>query len=184
MRISFEGQFYPIFDTHGIKMHKIFNKLYMFLRVGSILLVAFGGIGCDQPLFRNDLEAIRADGELVVITRNSAECYYQGPFGPRGFEYDLVKAFADHLGVQARAIIVDDEAEMVEILLEGKAHIIAAGFPFGRQSARLVTLGPRLYRSFAASRGSTRWSRDKKYQGVITSPPSLDDTQQRSSGNP
>lgn len=104
--------------------------------------MVMGWSGCDQPLFRNDLEAIQAEGELVVITRNSSECYYQGPFGPRGFEYDLAKAFADYLGVQLRALIVDDEAEMVESLLAGKAHIIAAGFPFGRQSARLVALGP------------------------------------------
>jgi membrane-bound lytic murein transglycosylase F len=123
-------------------MLNIINKLYRIFIVVWMLLVAFGGVGCDQPLFRNDLEAIQAEGELVVITRNSPECYYQGPFGPSGFEYDLVTTFADHLGVQTRTIIVEDEAEMVETLLEGKAHIIAAGFPFGRQSARLVALGP------------------------------------------
>ena len=52
-------------------------------------------MGCDQPLLRNDLEAIQARGYLVMATRNNSACYYQGPNGPAGFEYDLVKAFAD-----------------------------------------------------------------------------------------
>jgi membrane-bound lytic murein transglycosylase F len=123
-------------------MRRNINNLNIIIGFGWIVFMICASTGCDQPLFQNDLEAIRAKGELVVITRNSPVCYYQGPFGPRGFEYELVEAFADHLGVQVKTVIIDDEAEMVEGLFKGKAHIIAAGIPFGHQSARLVTLGP------------------------------------------
>jgi membrane-bound lytic murein transglycosylase F len=98
--------------------------------------------GCDAPLIQNDLEGLQSRGELILITRNNAACYYEGPHGPAGFEYDLAKAFADHLGVDLRIRIIEDEAGMIAGLKSGQGDIIAAGFPFGQQSARLLALGP------------------------------------------
>ena len=98
--------------------------------------------GCDQPLTQNDLEALRSRGELVLITRNNSACFYEGPHGAAGFEYELAKAFADHLGVTLRVRIIEEEAEMITALKAGQGDIIAAGFPFGSQSARLLALGP------------------------------------------
>jgi membrane-bound lytic murein transglycosylase F len=97
---------------------------------------------CNQTLVRDDLEAVKARGELVLITRNNSACYYEAAHGPAGFEYELAKAFADHLGVRLRLVIMEDEADMVETLLQGKADLVAAGLPFGRLSARMVALGP------------------------------------------
>lgn len=110
--------------------------------IGVILLIGLWATGCDKPLFSNDLDIVISRGELIVITRNSTTCYYEGANGPTGFEYDLVKAFADHLGVGIRPLIIEDEADMIEALRNGKADIIAAGIPFGRQAARLLALGP------------------------------------------
>jgi membrane-bound lytic murein transglycosylase F len=110
--------------------------------VGVILLIGLWATGCDKPLFSNDLDIIKLRGELIVITRNSTTCYYEGAHGPTGFEYDLVKRFADHLGVGIRPLIIEDEADMIEALRSGKGDIIAAGIPFGQQAARLLALGP------------------------------------------
>lgn len=111
-----------------------------------ILLVALacvaGTTACNNGLVRNDLEVIKSRGELVLITRNNFACYFEAAHGPAGFEYELAKAFADHLGVQLRMKIIEDEAEMIQTLLQDKADLIAAGFPFGRPAARLVALGP------------------------------------------
>lgn len=41
------------------------------------------------------LEQIQKLGVLRVATVNSATTYYLGADGPRGFEYDLIKGFAD-----------------------------------------------------------------------------------------
>ena len=118
------------------------KKTVTYIIFGLILWIGIWFTGCDQPLILNDLEAIKSRGELTVITRNSTTCYYEGPHGPAGFEYDLVQAFADHLGVKIHPLIIEDEADMIEALRDGQADIIAAGIPFGRQSARLLTLGP------------------------------------------
>ncbi len=77
-----------------------------------------------------------------MITRKNSACYYEGSHGPAGFEYDLVKAFADHLGLPLRVRIIEEEADMVAALGEGKGDIIAAGFPFGEQTIRRVAVGP------------------------------------------
>ena len=110
--------------------------------ISALILIELIFLGCDQPLFRNDLEEIKSRGELIFITRNNTTCYYEGPQGPTGFEYDLVKAFADHLGVKLRPLIIEDEADMIQALLSGKADLIAAGIPFGKRSSRLLALGP------------------------------------------
>jgi peptidoglycan lytic transglycosylase F len=110
--------------------------------IGALVLIGLWVTGCDRPLFLNDLEAIKARGELIVITRNNSICYYQGPQGPTGFEYDLAKAFADHLGVALRPLVIEDEADMITALRNGQADLIAAGIPFGRRSTRLLALGP------------------------------------------
>ncbi|WP_121495435.1 membrane-bound lytic murein transglycosylase MltF [Teredinibacter purpureus] len=45
------------------------------------------------------LEKIKATGKLVVISRNGPTTYYEGPNGFTGFEYNIAKKFAQHLGV-------------------------------------------------------------------------------------
>ena len=115
------------------------------LKTWCCLIVTCGLLamsGCEQPLTQNDLEALQSRGELVLITRNNSACYYEGPHGFVGFEYELAKAFADHLGVALRVRIIEEEGEMITALKDGQGDIIAGGFPFGSQSARLLALGP------------------------------------------
>ena len=119
-------------------MHRVYDSWRQVMVLFVILVLT----GCDQPLVQNDLEALLARGELVMITRNNAACYYEGPRGPTGFEYELVRAFADHLGVDLRVKVIEEEADMIAALKAGEGDIIAAGFPFGSQSARLLALGP------------------------------------------
>lgn len=107
-----------------------------------VILCALTHAACNRALVLNDLEAIDAKGELVFITRNNFACFYESAYGYAGFEYELVKAFADHLGVRLRTVIMDDEVDMIEALLAGKADIVGAGLPFGQAAARLVALGP------------------------------------------
>ena len=118
------------------------GKLQLAWRVLIVLGVLIIMAGCDSPLVQNDLEALLSRGELVLITRNNATCYYEGSHGPAGFEYDLTKAFADFLGVGLRVQIVEEEADMISALKAGQGDIIAAGIPFGEQSAQLLSLGP------------------------------------------
>ena len=115
------------------------KQLPVFLLVGIIALIASG---CDQSIFRNDLEAIRARGTIKVVMRNNGTCYYEGAHRSEGFEYDLVKAFADHLGVEPELLVRDSEADMVTELVDGDADLIAANFIAAEDLRRHLTYGP------------------------------------------
>lgn len=142
------GDSEPQVQTSGDPNHeptRLIMRVGKLKKMGCCLIVVCGLLalsGCDYPLMQNDLEALQSRGELVLITRNNSACYYEGPHGPAGFEYDLVKAFADYLGVDLRIRIIDEEADMIAALRAGQGDIIAAGFPFGSQTARLLSLGP------------------------------------------
>ena len=88
------------------------------------------------------LERIKKDGELIVVTRNSPTTYYEGPEGPVGLEYDLAKAFADHLGVEVRFEIPQKFDDVLAVVEQGKAHIAAAGITVLDKRKKRVRFGP------------------------------------------
>ena len=90
---------------------QMIRKTAIWILTGCALFIAVLTAGCDNQLVLNDIEAIKARGELVFVTRNNATCYFEGPHGPTGFEFDLLKAFADHLGVKLRPMIIEEEAD-------------------------------------------------------------------------
>ena len=75
----------------------------------------------------NTLHKIMKAGQITVITRNSAHCYYTYREEPMGFEYELAKAFADHLGVKLSVQIAEDWEGMIPALENGTGAFIAAG---------------------------------------------------------
>src|SRR5690554_4820464 len=73
------------------------------------------------------LEQVLTDGQLRVISRNGATTYYEGPEGLTGFEYSLLKGFADDLGVE---LVIEDEDSfnhMLHKVSAGDHHLAAAG---------------------------------------------------------
>lgn len=84
------------------------------------------------------LERVHALGELRVISRNGPTTYYEGPHGQTGFEYLLLKQFANELGVEL--VIEDQEAldTMLHKVRSGQTHFAAAGLSITDRRRRLV----------------------------------------------
>ena len=119
------------------------SKLWVKLLGLTLLCLGFlSGTGCKQLTPQNELEIIKEKGELRVLIRNNATCYYEGPEGPLGFEYDLVKGFADHLGVKLICAVTHNFKDMIPSLLRGEADLIAAGFTVTEKRQQKVTFGP------------------------------------------
>lgn len=72
------------------------------------------------------LDHILKAGEITVITRNNANCYYLYRDEAMGFEYDLAKAFAGYLGVGLNVQIAENWDDMIPSLMEGTGDFIAA----------------------------------------------------------
>ncbi len=88
------------------------------IAVISLLLLA-----CEQQ----QLGDIKELGSITVITRNGPTTYYENKDGATGFEYELAKLFADHLGVELNIIVVHTLDELFSALDNNQAHLAAAG---------------------------------------------------------
>jgi membrane-bound lytic murein transglycosylase F len=80
------------------------------------------------PNVSRDLDSIKTRGRLIALTDNNSTNYFIYRGEPMGFHYDLLKAFADHLGVTLEIITENDPEKAFDILRQGKADILATGF--------------------------------------------------------
>ena len=97
------------------------------LALAVLLLAGCGDDGASEARTA-ELAEIREAGELVVLTRNAPTTYYIDRDGrPAGPEYDLVAAFADHLGVELRLEVRHEIGTILEDLSAGRADLAAAG---------------------------------------------------------
>lgn len=72
------------------------------------------------------LERVKEDGVLRVTTRNSPATYFQDRNGETGFEYELVKRFADELGVKLEIETADSLDELFDQLGKPSGPVLAA----------------------------------------------------------
>ncbi|TAJ95951.1 MAG: membrane-bound lytic murein transglycosylase MltF [Gammaproteobacteria bacterium] len=75
---------------------------------------------------QSSLDKIRQTGAITVVTRAGPATYYLENAEERGFSFELADRFADHLEVSLNVIVAKSDAEMIEILREGKADFAAA----------------------------------------------------------
>lgn len=104
---------------------KSFSLLLILLLV-MLLLVT----GCRQA---DPLSQVLSKGSLTVAMRNTPSVYYEHREGYAGFEYELVRSFAEHLGVELKIVSVDSEAEMERALLKGEVDMAAGGLGLTRE---------------------------------------------------
>ena len=109
------------------------------MRVLLVITVAALLGTCSTP--PDLLDQILEVGELRVVTRDSPSSYVIGPDGPSGPEFDLVRAFADDLGVALYIESVDSVSEIVPKLLSGKAHMAAAGLSITQSRQEFLNFG-------------------------------------------
>ena len=86
----------------------------------SLLLLVSG----DDRL--TQLEKVKERGSLVMLTRNGASTYYIGPDGPTGPEVELVRQFADYLGVSLEIKAAPAFNQLSGMLESGQGDLIAA----------------------------------------------------------
>jgi membrane-bound lytic murein transglycosylase F len=87
------------------------------------------------------LEQVTQLGELRVVTRDTPTSYFVGPDGPAGPEYDLVRGFAEELGVTLVVETVESISEILPHVNEGKAHMAAAGLSMTDSRREYLSFG-------------------------------------------
>lgn len=147
-------------DNNSMKRHRPSGRLQSL----CVLLLALTLLGCEQkPL----LERIQTHGELLVATRNTPSCYYEGPEGPAGLEYDLVSLFAEELGVKARFVFPDSFADILPAVRSGKVHMAAAGLTITPERRANNTAFSKPYQEITAQLVYRRGTRRPKNLGDL-----------------
>ncbi len=106
----------------------------------AVVATALALVACAPP--STQLEKVKARGELRVLSRQAATTYYEGPAGPTGLEYELLRRFADELGVELVIETPDTLQEILDGVREGRADLAAAGLTVTETRARLVRFAP------------------------------------------
>lgn len=75
-----------------------------------------------------DWSAIRASGQLRMLTISSPATYYLWRGAQLGFEYELVRRFADHHGLDLWVTVAADHEELAAELTAGRGDLVAAGW--------------------------------------------------------
>jgi len=88
----------------------------------SLAVLVISGCSDDERINR-----ILENKKMVVVTRNAPTTYYVGRDGPTGFEYDLVSAFAEDIGVEVEFVVKDSLSDILEMVEKGEADFAAAG---------------------------------------------------------
>ncbi|MDO6562797.1 membrane-bound lytic murein transglycosylase MltF [Amphritea sp. 1_MG-2023] len=108
-----------------MRINSFHIKELLFLLISVSLFLALYLFNEGQ---RTQVESIQKTGILRVVTRNTPTTYYQDNNGkPAGFEYELLKAFADYLDVELELIIPDSFGDILNLVKDRSAHIGAAG---------------------------------------------------------
>ncbi|MCY4626795.1 MAG: transporter substrate-binding domain-containing protein [Acidobacteria bacterium] len=81
----------------------------------------------DSPGVR-DWSAIRASGQLRMLTISSPATYYLWRGAQLGFEYELVRRFADSHGLDLWVTVAADHEELAAELTAGRGDLVAAGW--------------------------------------------------------
>jgi membrane-bound lytic murein transglycosylase F len=111
------------------------------LKFISLLLLSLSFlIACGEAV--PHLEEIRERGELRVLSRYGPTTYYVKDDALAGFEYELVKRFAEQLNVKLKIIVPDNLGDMLKLIEQGKADIAAAGLTITPERQDIIRFGP------------------------------------------
>jgi len=97
-------------------------------RLANEFLISRALIGDDDQKFTDDLDGIRQRGELRVLAERGPASYFVHGGEERGFEYELMKRFADRAGLDLKFVVPPARSDLVPWLLQGKGDVIASGF--------------------------------------------------------
>lgn len=79
-----------------------------------------------EAVYRDDLNGLERRKVLRMITRNSAASYFLWRGEVLGFEYELMKAFAEKNGMRLEIVVPPTREDLLPYLRDGKGDVVAA----------------------------------------------------------
>ncbi len=115
------------------------------------------------------LDKIKENKELNVVFLNAPTTYYIGSDGAQGFEYDLLKAYADHLNVKLKITSANTIKEAIELGKNKNVHIVSASLTKTAQREKEFNFGPSYFEVQEQVICNRSMIRDKKFPRDVES---------------
>ncbi len=80
-----------------------------------------------HPLVTRDLQEIRDEHVLRMITNYNSSGYFIHKGGQAGFDFDLLKKFATEKGITLQVVIPEPGEDMISLLNSGQGDVVAGG---------------------------------------------------------
>lgn len=97
------------------------------------------------PSIERDLAAIQQRDTLVVIAPYNSTTYFLYRAEPMGYEYELLKKFAEEMDVKLRMLVVADRDSMFKLLRAGQGDVVAARLVPAQEDSGIVRFTRPLY---------------------------------------
>ncbi len=88
------------------------------------------------------LDKIKKTKTLNVVLLNSPSTYYIGATSPKGFEYDLLKSYADFIKVDLNITAANTTKEAIELSRNPNIHITSASLAKTKEREKSFNFGP------------------------------------------
>lgn len=111
------------FFAFGWITHTLYNDVYKMIQESTLKKIKKGGV-------------------LNVVLLNSPSTYYIGSDGPKGFEYDLIELYANHLGVKLNITTANTIKEALELSKNPEIHITSASLTKTPEREKQFNFGP------------------------------------------
>jgi membrane-bound lytic murein transglycosylase F len=89
-------------------------------------IVRKSGVRPPPEPVKRDLAQVRERGELVVLAPYNSTTYFVYRGEPFGYEYELLRAFAESQGLRLKMVVVTDPKSLLPLLNSGEGDIAAA----------------------------------------------------------
>ncbi|HLP54315.1 MAG TPA: transporter substrate-binding domain-containing protein [Fluviicola sp.] len=134
--------------------HKAYIKICFSLVLAGVFLLQTSCGSDDEdarkrPLATtdNDLPGILKKGKLRVLAENSSTSYFIYKGKRMGFEYELLREFAEDLGVELEVITVNDLNEITTRLNNDEGDLIACNYAVTRDRQDVINFSRPFYQT-------------------------------------
>lgn len=131
-------------------MLKSFNHKLLHL-FGALFFMLFSIVSCVmekpndeqpenfvRPGVQIDLPEILKKGKLTVLAENSSTTYFIYRGKKMGFEYEILKMFAEELGVELEIKVVKNLDSLIQMLDNGEGDLIACNYTVTKERSRVI----------------------------------------------
>lgn len=92
----------------------------------------------ERPSVKIDLPEILEDGKLTVLAENSSTSYFIYKGKKMGFEYELLRQYAQDLGVELEIKVIKNLDSLIPMLNRGEGDLIACNYTVTRERNKQI----------------------------------------------